>query len=213
MISAKNMTVWAICWSGDADVTSRLIRVLRYCRSFMDCEQFMLLSAAKIAPIPGITIIPIQKLSSFQEFNVYVNNIVPQYINSRFAMSVHEDGFPIRPSLWSEDFLKYDYIGAPWPTGVVGNGGFNIESKKLMRSKLRLPRANQETHPSDNWVCLVNRATLEKWGNVFAPTDVAMRFSTEFLGNGQPSFGFHGRTCCPVKYAEGWKAIERFERK
>ena len=28
---------------------------------------------------------------------------------------VQDDGFIINKNLWDEEFLSYDYIGAPWP--------------------------------------------------------------------------------------------------
>lgn len=212
MISARNMTVWGICWSGDPTVTSQLVRVLRYCKSFMDCERFLLIAASDFTPFKGLSIIRINPLKNMGEFNLYVNNVLPRFIQSDYAMSVHEDGFPVRPDLWRPEFLSVDYIGAPWPNGVVGNGGFNIESRKLMQAKLRLPRWQQEKHPSDNWLCIVNRQRLEQQGIKFAGTELGLSFSTEFLGRDRPSFGFHGRICCPAKYAEGWSKIEHFER-
>jgi hypothetical protein len=35
--------------------------------------------------------------------------------DTEFAILVHEDGFIVNPECWSDEFLKYDYIGAPWP--------------------------------------------------------------------------------------------------
>ena len=37
---------------------------------------------------------------------------------------------------WTDEFLDYDYIGAPWPwqspENAVGNGGFSLRSKRLL---------------------------------------------------------------------------------
>ena len=35
--------------------------------------------------------------------------------NTYNAMLIHSDGYVINPSAWRDDFLDYDYIGAPWP--------------------------------------------------------------------------------------------------
>jgi hypothetical protein len=35
------------------------------------------------------------------------------------------------------DFLKFDYVGAPWASGDVGNGGFSLRKKSKMLSKIR----------------------------------------------------------------------------
>ena len=37
------------------------------------------------------------------------------YINSKYIILVHDDGFIVNPLLWDNNFLNYDYIGAPWP--------------------------------------------------------------------------------------------------
>ena len=44
----------------------------------------------------------------------------------------HTDVVPIGvPEAWTDDFFNYDYIGATWDDGVVGNGGFSWRSRKL----------------------------------------------------------------------------------
>jgi hypothetical protein len=36
-------------------------------------------------------------------------------------------------------FLKYDYVGAPWKNGMVGNGGFSLRKKSKMLKCLLFP--------------------------------------------------------------------------
>jgi len=172
-------------------------------------------SAADVQPPPGVDLVYIRP-DKFFNWNVFVNHEVPKAITDGFAMSVHEDGFPIQPDLWSPEFLDYDYIGAPWKDDVVGNGGFNIESQRLLREKLLVPFGRHNAQPSDAWVCRIHRARLEKRGIDFAPLSVAARFSTEMPTESRPeslpSFGFHGRRDSPTKYAQGWKLIEQSEK-
>lgn len=59
---------------------------------------------------------------------------------------IQYDGFPINIDKWTNEFLKYDYIGAPWffflnnfkiYPHLVGNGGFSLRSFNLIKySKL-----------------------------------------------------------------------------
>ena len=63
---------------------------------------------------------------------------------------VSEDG-----NRWRDEFLEYDYIGAPWnvPAGSrnnIGNGGFSLRRKFLeVSSKLRYnPDDCEWLHPS-----------------------------------------------------------------
>jgi len=55
-------------------------------------------------------------------------------------LSIEPDGFPVHPECWEHDFLKWDYIGAPWPlkwsgrNGIrVGNGGCCLRSAAFIR--------------------------------------------------------------------------------
>ena len=38
-----------------------------------------------------------------------------------FQLSIEWDGFPINPHLWEDEFMEWDYIGAPWPPSIVKN--------------------------------------------------------------------------------------------
>lgn len=211
-IDLSKVTLWACCWSDDMEMYSKTLRVLNYCSKLFDFGRILLF--ANHLPPTGFPFDfrQIPKFSSLNEFNLFVSNIVPAFIESDFAMSVHEDGFPIRPDLWSDKFLEYDYIGAPW-FDLVGNGGFSIESKRMLKEKLTLPPSPPNPSiPSDDYVCKIHRQELERRGIRFAPTDVAIEFSTEFTGQKWPSFGFHGRRCQPDKYRLGWELIAQSER-
>ena len=206
----KNVTLWAISWGNDEDLNWRTVRVLNYCDSIIEFGRVVYFNACKkrICDFP-FEIIKIPNLD-FQRFNVFVNREVPKYITGDFAMSVHEDGFPIDISKWKPDFLRYDYIGAPWHDGGVGNGGFNIESQKLMQTKRGLKvMPNESEAASDTYICRDRRHELENMGIRFAPTSVATQFSTETIFNEKPSFGFHGRSWSTSKYQKAWETLEK----
>lgn len=122
------------------------------------------------------------------------------YVGADFVLLVQWDGFIVNPHLWDKEFLKYDYIGAPWPRqwpnriARVGNGGFSLRSKKLLNQNV--PATFDYKEPEDNILCLHNRIYLQKNGIKFAPVEVAARFALENdVEENQPknSFGFHGR--------------------
>lgn len=129
------------------------------------------------------------------------------YIDSEFALIVHNDAFVLRPTQWTDEFLKYDYIGAPWPKDVhftnegvnvrIGNGGFSLRSKKMMSAlnKLNLPFTDNGTgfYNEDGILCVYYRKQLEDYGITYAPVEVASLFSREKdCEDSHPSpFGFH----------------------
>jgi hypothetical protein len=120
---------------------------------------------------------------------------VPFRVATSHYLTVQWDGWAVNSRAWTDEFLTYDYIGAPWPwwpTLSVGNGGFSLRSVKLGRfiakHDLQCPESEQE----DAVLCRVYRASLESNGFRWAPVALAQQFSFEY---GEPalggSFGFH----------------------
>jgi hypothetical protein len=108
---------------------------------------------------------------------------------------VQWDGLVRDPAAWDPEFLRWDYIGAPWPDQpdelAVGNGGFSLRSQRLLEALLD-PEVRIE-HPEDLSICHRNRVLLEqRHGIRFAPLEVARRFAYERPEPTQATFGFHG---------------------
>jgi hypothetical protein len=205
----SRVSLYACCWSDANDLLERTARVLRYCQKLFNFKETVYFCHRKPATPLDARMVQIPPLTNVGQWNIFVNRIIPEFLKGDFAMSVHEDGFPIRPELWDKRFLDCDYIGAPWKDGVVGNGGFNIESRKLLQLKAKLPFCPSPPRPSDYWVCRDNRKALEDQGVKFAPKEIALRFSTETIGGEKPSFGFHGRN---EKHIKGWEIIKEQEK-
>lgn len=213
MLDLKNISLWACVWSPSEQWIERTFRAVRYCTNLAEFGEvvFFCYSDPRIDSNCGWRIVRIPQLN-MDRWNVFINREVPNYLTKAYALSVHEDGFILDTSLWSEEFLGFDYIGAPWPNGVVGNQGFCIESRRMMNAKVRLPKSYKDPSiPSDNFICVYHRKRLERMGIRFAPKSLAERFSTEMYGDGWPSFGFHGRNHSVRKYSLGWNKIEQME--
>lgn len=130
-----------------------------------------------------------------------------KYINTDVAIIVHDDGYALNKSKWSDDFLLYDYVGAPWPNRFsfvkngcrVGNGGFSLRSKQWLERAAMLPKLPRGTS-EDVYTSILREDHFVHAGNVIAPLEVAMRWSFEHPVEEFPnwklpdSFGFHGRT-------------------
>lgn len=212
MIDLSRVTLWTAVFTEDLNLLDRSIRVLCYCSHLAKFHKVILFSYVNPNLEEPWELVQIPKFD-FSTWNIFVTRLAPRWFDSDFAMSVHEDGFFYQPQLWSSDFLKYDYIGAPWEDGVVGNGGFNLESRRFYKLKMHLPPEDiRGLKASDELVCRVHRAALEAKGLKFAPTELSAKFSTENTHKQQPSFGFHGRRATPEKYWQGWRFIEAYER-
>lgn len=144
------------------------------------------------------------KLGSKEAYSKFI--IKDLVINTGFALIVQHDGYVKNWQAWTNDFLQYDYIGAPWyyKDGMnVGNGGFSLRSKKLLKLSAEIC---QETHPEDEKICRTYRKQLEQHGIKFAPESLAAKFSFEGYqqtGMYTNQFGFHGaRAFTNVQYRQ-----------
>ncbi len=108
------------------------------------------------------------------------------------------DGYLLHPEAWRDEWLAYDYIGAPWPRAMlgrfgsrVGNGGFSLRSRRLCVAAAGVP---YEPGNDDAFICGKARKHLVAEGMRFAPVEVARCFSIELpIEEGHPAvtFGFH----------------------
>lgn len=216
------ITLWSCAISDDYLHLGRVVRVLNYCSKLFAFNHIVLFTFREPTGLrASVEVVQIPPMD-INQFNIFVNKMAPKWLRrSSHAMSVHEDGFILRPDLWFDTFLDYDYIGAPWADNVVGNGGFSIESCQLLECKMRtlpfyqrlnIPYDDRPFLPSDVYLCRTHRELLQRLGFKFAPPSLASVFSREQQSISDPSFGFHGRVCQPKLYAEGWRKIEESEK-
>lgn len=118
---------------------------------------------------------------------------LPKYVETDYCLLVHENGFVVNPEMWNPEWLKWDYIGAPWPLPQdsfsyrddngeiqrVGNS-VSLRSKKLMNAI-----ATREWRPyygywnEDGFITCHHRHWLMTQGCQIAPLEVAKHFSRE----------------------------------
>ncbi|CAF3775778.1 unnamed protein product [Rotaria sp. Silwood1] len=86
------------------------------------------------------------------------------------------------------DFLKYDFIGAPWDPAwfgpskdLVGNGGFSLRSRSKILALLELVPYDQQSQ-EDVWYSL----NLRRVNGLIAPVDIAITFAVETVFYDRP---------------------------
>jgi hypothetical protein len=150
----------------------------------------------------------INKLN-YCDLNVMMFQGLISYSEADLFMVIQTDGFPLNLDYWDDEFLKYDYIGAPWPAGMdwsknsplVGNGGFSIRSRKLYSVTNMLPGYRdffiQKGANEDVTISVIVRKILEENGIKFGPVELAKKFSIEIPISEdhtlESCFGFHGK--------------------
>lgn len=161
-----------------------------------------------------IELIKIQNLD-YEQYSKFIVYELHKYIDTDFVLIIQDDGYVINPNMWRNDFLLYDYIGAPWSLPPendkvgyrdvygniirVGNGGFSLRSKKLLSlpTVLNLEwRSYFGFYNEDGFFTCHNRHLFQENGCVFAPLEIAKYFSHETdlpELEGIKPFGFHGK--------------------
>lgn len=203
-----NVTLVAVATT-EVDATAK---ALEFSTRHLSFDRVLLFS--HFNPEPGAGTyehIAIQPFSSVGEWGKFVVFDLHRYIHTDHIILIHADGFIVNPQSWDEEFLKYDYIGAPWPLPKddfsyrdhfgniirVGNS-VSLRSLKLLKmpSKIGLDWASADHgfFHEDGFLCVQNRHILQSQGIAYAPLPVACRFSREKPireNKGIQPFAFH----------------------
>lgn len=159
-------------------------------------------------------IVNVPAVNSVDAYSQFCIEEMVDYVDTSHALIIQYDGFVLNPEAWSDEYLEYDYIGAPvrlsrWANErnpmtdydpeqeVVGNGGFCLRSRRLLALTAELLKSGEiELGGEDDWVLSYKyRDLLESHGMRFAPLEVARRFA--FEGQSRENyhwtnqFGFH----------------------
>ena len=165
----------------------------------------------------NIQYIKIPAIKSINEYSNFMVKKLYDYVDTDFVITIQNDGFIINPHLWKNEFLEYDYIGAPWRniphySGVrVGNGGFSLRSKKFLSiCKNYMPNVNFN---EDHLICITFRNLFLSHDIKYAPIDIAQYFSvetkTEYNNDISKSFGIHNynSTYKTIKESDEFKNV------
>jgi hypothetical protein len=162
-----------------------------------------------------------QQTEQFNQWYSWIMfRLLPAATNSDYNIIVQSDGYAVNSQAWTDEFLEYDYIGAPWlwwgpPNEQVGNGGFSGRSRRLYDALIEWrPGYTKQHWPNldskyydpmgkqgmmeDNLLAGPYRQYMEQhYGLRWAPTDLAHRWSIECSESYsspwfKQSLGFHG---------------------
>jgi ADP-heptose:LPS heptosyltransferase len=147
-------------------------------------------------------VVQIPTVKSKDEYSHFIIKKLGEYIKTSHVLVIQADGYVLDGDAWSDEFLQYDYIGAPWlyPDGRnVGNGGFSLRSAKLQKILMEDPYI-EYIYPEDEAIGRLYRHYLEKKYDIkFAPEELAHKFAYELNQPTQPTFGFHGKFHPPYR--------------
>ena len=155
------------------------------------------------------------KPTSWPGQNRFLMEDLHKYFETSHCLYVEADSFVVNTDLWKEEFLEFDYIGAPWPNKIqmnpnlilnmkencVGNGGFSLRSRKLLKTtaKINFDSLKFQIANEDVIICHYLYKEMIDKGIRFAPPKLAAQFALEddvnhLYGQDVNSvFGFHAK--------------------
>lgn len=173
-------------------------RALSETLKHIDVDEVLTFSDRKI--LPGARNVHVDHFPSVTDYCEFMLRGMQEHVTTDHILFVQWDAMAYDRSSWTDEFLKYDYIGAPWPWAAegknIGNGGFSLRSRRLLDALLdtavQMDKNNPEAVNEDQVIGCSSRPYLEnKYGIRYPVTALASQFSYE-LGPYQSSFGFHG---------------------
>ena len=175
------------------------VKALEYSTKYIEFNNVFLLSDQTISG--NFNLISIKKIRDVEDYNNEILNL-SKHIKSDYVLIIQHDGHVINHKKWDDLFLKFDYIGAPWPNSKkwnerwkyypkemeekilknldlnrIGNGGFSLRSKKF----LDYSRSYKEVDgaPEDIFLNILNFDKAFEYGIKYPDVKTAISFSYE----------------------------------
>lgn len=195
----------------------RTLRALKHCASMIAFAEVVMVTHVVPQGVNGETLYMVTQ-NTYSDAMTFEVHDLAYYVSTDYALCIHHDGFIINPDAWRDEWLQYDFIGAPWPREAhpkhpgksdfpnfrVGNTGFCMKSKRFINAcydlghlfDIKSDTKNPSGLGGDTFVSQIIRPQLEAQGMKYAPVEVAADFSWESnieeYPNGRPdAFGFH----------------------
>ena len=97
------------------------VKALKYSMRGIEFGDVVIVTHKKPAFLPaGIRYSHTDRLSSIDDYNYKMIFEFGRHIHTDYVLQIHADGFVVHPEMWRDEFLDYDYIGAP----VAAAGSF-----------------------------------------------------------------------------------------
>lgn len=175
-------------------------KAIKHCQNLVSFYDTIYLTDSIINE-ENIKHIPTRNIPSIKDYQKFIVNesaeiilsSIPDSFSGHF-LCINWDGFIVNTDAWSDEFLEYDYIGAPWPfwNNIVGNGGFCLKSKKFLITQYKICKNYNVINNEDVELCITFRKSFEQENCKYANDTIGYKFSTE-IGDyyNYRSFGFH----------------------
>lgn len=194
-LSSKNIELFCVA---DTNIEES-IKAINYCLKNTKFKSVKLLTSKRNFKNldSQVEVIKIKPISTIQEYSKFMIFDAINYIDAKYILTIQYDGIIVNPKKWTNDFLKYDYIGGPWQNQVVGNSGFCLRSKRFLKIVIDNSRILKKGYFPDDVILsrLDTKKALMRFGIKYAPYELACRFSSLYGTKVKEivSFGIHNK--------------------
>lgn len=95
------------------------ISAIEYCSERCDFYDIKFITDQNITSTNKIKIQKCIPLRSLQQYSDFLLTELHNYIDSTHCLLIQDHAFISNTKLWNDNFLDYDYIGAPWPKYLI----------------------------------------------------------------------------------------------
>jgi len=127
MIRLKNTTLICVDGRGQSEASFKSIEASM--NNIEYAKVVFITADSKAKSTKNININYINQMS-WNDYNEFILKDLTNYFDTEYVLLTQDDGFVSNPNKWSDEFFKYDYIGAPWPLHLVNNLLNNLSRNK-----------------------------------------------------------------------------------
>jgi hypothetical protein len=126
-LQLNNITLICVDGVGKSELP---LKAIRASTSNIQYEKVLLITADK--SIQSDEIIEVKHIDkiTWNEYNEFVLSKLTEYFNTDYVLLIQEDGYVSNHLKWTDEFLNYDYIGAPWPIDLIELMLTNLSKQK-----------------------------------------------------------------------------------
>ena len=177
--------VTAICIDGRPVDPARQANYQTILKYMLSCVTFGKIKMISLEDpiVDGVEFIQTEPLT-IQEYSQFCINKLHSYVDTEFCLVFQDDGFILNPEKWDDNFLCFDFVGAPFPLyygepNDIGNGGFCLRSKAFMDKASEIIGDSYCDHAEDVFLCCTIYNQMLNFGFKYADIDTACKFSVE----------------------------------
>jgi len=99
----------------------KAIMSIKHCCQYIKFADVKLITHENIETDGTFKVEKSPKFNNLQMYSDYLLGNLTQHFETTHCLHIQMDGLVSNPYMWTDEYLNYDYIGAPWSSHLVGD--------------------------------------------------------------------------------------------